>query len=266
MHKTPDTSVLLLHGAWQGAWVWDSQLAPLTAAGFNPSALDLPGNGADGRPPDTVKFADHIAHARATLLASPAPVHIVAHSGSGVLATQLAEDHPEKVSQIIYVAGMMLPSGITFPEMIAPFVESDPSALGIGAYLHNKPEGSSVPEEAAIQIFYHDCPIDVARNAASRLGIQGPAVRAPRVFHSAERAGQIRRSYIRCDADRSVIPAVQDAMCKAWPGALQVRLASGHAPMLAKPDALSATLLYLLQRGPTKSIPEPIPATASPEP
>ncbi|MBR3371348.1 MAG: alpha/beta hydrolase [Rhodobacteraceae bacterium] len=248
MRKHSQTPVLLLHGAWQGAWVWDSQLAPLLAAGLDPVALDLPGNGADGRAPDAVDFTDHVAHARAALLAASAPVHIVAHSGAGVLATQLAETHPDKVAQVIYVAGMMLPSGVTFPEMVEPFAALDPTAIGIGAFLHMGPGGSSVPQDAAISVFYHDCPPDAARTATTRLTIQGEAVRAPRVFHTAANAGRVARAYIRCGADRSVVPAVQDAMCAAWPGARLRRLECGHAPMLAAPDTLAQTLVGLLAR------------------
>lgn len=246
MPEVPRQPLLLIHGAWQGAWVWDSQLAALSAAGFAPVALDLPGNGTDGRAPETVDFADHVAHARAALLAAPAPVRIIAHSGAGVLATQLAEDHPDRVAQVIHVAGMMLPSGVTFPEMVAPFVAADPAAIGIGAHLQTGQGGTSVPQDAALSIFYHDCPPGAARAAAARLTVQGEAVRAPRVFHSPERAGRVPRAYIRCGADRSVVPAVQDAMCTAWPGARPARLSCGHAPMLAAPDALSAMLLDLL--------------------
>lgn len=242
-----DAPLLLIHGAWQGAWVWDSQIPALSKAGFDVTALDLPGNGTDGRAPATVTFADHVACSRAALVAAPAPVRIIAHSGAGVLATQLAEDHPEKVAQIIYVAGMMLPSGVTFPEMAAPFVEIDPAAIGIGGALEAVPGGTAVPQDAAIRIFYHDCPPDAARAASARLTVQGEGVRAPRVFHSHARAGQVARAYIRCGADRSVVPEVQDAMCKAWPGAQSRRLACGHAPMLAVPEALSATLIDLMK-------------------
>lgn len=246
MRNSVNTPVMLLHGAWQGAWVWDSQIPALVAAGFDPIALDLPGNGADGRAPHAVDFADHVAHARAALLDASAPVQIVAHSGAGVLATQLAENHPDKVAQVIYVAGMMLPSGVTFPEMVAPFVETDATAIGIGAFLHMMSRGSSVPQDAAQQIFYHDCPPDAARTAAMRLTIQGEAVRAPRVFHTPRNAGRVPRAYIRCGADRSVVPAVQDAMCNAWPGARLRQLDCGHAPMLAAPDRLAQTLVGLL--------------------
>jgi pimeloyl-ACP methyl ester carboxylesterase len=242
-------TLLLIHGAWQGAWVWDSQIPALQAAGYGTVALDLPGNGADGRAPGAVTFDDHVAHARAALRMAPGPVAIVAHSGAGVLATRLAEDHPDAIARIVYVAGMMLPSGAEFGEFIAPFVAADPDAIGIGRHLEPVPGGTRVPEDAALRIFYHDCPPDAARAAARRLTVQGEAVRAPRVHHTAGRAGRVPRAYIRCGADRSVVPAVQDAMCAAWPGARGLQLDCGHAPMLAASAALSAALLQALRPG-----------------
>lgn len=237
---------ILIHGAWQGSWVWPSQTGALTAAGWRCTALDLPGNGVDGQPPERVTFADHVAHARAALMACEGQAVLVAHSGAGVLATQLAQDHPDRVARIVYVCGMMLPSGVDFPEMIAPFVAADPTAIGIGAHLDPVPGGSRVPAAAALEIFYHDCPPDTARAAAARLTPQPEGVRAPRVSHSPDRFGRVPRAYIRCGADRSVVPAVQDAMLAALPGAALRRLDCGHAPMLAAPQALAAALLELM--------------------
>lgn len=238
--------MLLIQGAWQGAWVWDGLLGPLRAAGWAPAAPDLPGNGADGRAPGDVTFDDHAAHARAALPAT-GPLRIVAHSGGGVLATRLAEEMPERVAQITYVAGMMLPSDVTFPEVMEPFA-GDPRAAGITAHLEAVPGGTRVPEAAALEVFYHDAPPEAAAAAARRLTPQGCAVRAPRVRHTAERAGRVPRAYLRCGRDRSVLPLVQDAMCEAWPGAEVHRLDCGHAPMLAAPDALEAALLRVLRR------------------
>ena len=40
--------VVLVHGAWAGAWVWDTMLGPLRAAGHTPHPLALPGVGTWG--------------------------------------------------------------------------------------------------------------------------------------------------------------------------------------------------------------------------
>ena len=43
--------VILIHGAWQGSWVWARLTPYLHAAGFDAHAVDLPGNGVDGTDP-----------------------------------------------------------------------------------------------------------------------------------------------------------------------------------------------------------------------
>lgn len=238
--------VILLHGAWQGAWVWDGLVPVLSAAGWAPVAPDLPGNGADGRSPGDVTFDDHIGHVQSLILPAETPVRLIAHSGAGVLATALAERHPDRIAGIVAICAMLLPSGVTFPEFTTPFVAADPAAQGIGPWLEQAPGGTRVPAVAARHVFYHDAPDAAARSAAARLTVQGHAVRAPRVDWTADRAGRVSTGYIRCGADRSVLPAVQDAMCATRRLTRIIPLPTGHAPMLADPSALARATLDLL--------------------
>jgi len=41
----------LIHGAWQGAWVWQKLTPLIEAAGHAAVAVDLPGDGHDDTPP-----------------------------------------------------------------------------------------------------------------------------------------------------------------------------------------------------------------------
>jgi pimeloyl-ACP methyl ester carboxylesterase len=36
---------ILIHGAWQGAWAWETIVPRLEALGHDAIAVDLPGNG-----------------------------------------------------------------------------------------------------------------------------------------------------------------------------------------------------------------------------
>lgn len=237
--------VVLIHGAWQGAWVWDAVVPMLEAEGWTCHAVDLPGNGADGRGPGRASFDDHRTHLARIIEYCHRPVRLVAHSGGGVLASQIAEDLPDQVAQVVYVCGMMLPSGVAFHDFIEPFVAADPAAIGIGAHLDTVPGGTRVRPEAAMEIFYHDCPPEAARAAAARLTVQPEGVRAPKA-RLTERFLRARRAYIECLADRSVVLPVQREMQRQVPGAVTASLPSGHAPMLAMPDALAHTLLGCL--------------------
>src|SRR5580692_10957430 len=74
-------SIVLVHGAWHGAWAWERVLPLLTAAGVACRALDLPGHGEDGGP-----FGDldaDIARVRETLDEVDGDAVLVGHSYGG---------------------------------------------------------------------------------------------------------------------------------------------------------------------------------------
>jgi hypothetical protein len=43
--------ILLIHGAWHGAWCWKRVLAPLRVLGYEPETIDLPGHSGSTKPP-----------------------------------------------------------------------------------------------------------------------------------------------------------------------------------------------------------------------
>jgi pimeloyl-ACP methyl ester carboxylesterase len=53
---------VLIHGAWQGSWVWHDFAPFLREAGIEPHAVDLPGNGTDDTPLHEVNIERYIGH------------------------------------------------------------------------------------------------------------------------------------------------------------------------------------------------------------
>jgi pimeloyl-ACP methyl ester carboxylesterase len=49
------------------------------------------------------------------------PVSLIAHSGGGMTASQVAELAPDLVTGIVYVDGFMLPDGGSFAELVAAY-------------------------------------------------------------------------------------------------------------------------------------------------
>lgn len=244
MADRPDPrEVVLVHGAWLGAWIWQGVIPRLEAAGWTCHAVDLPGNGAERAAAPS--FDTHRAHLARVIEYCHRPVHVVAHGGGGAIASQIAEDLPDDVVQVVYVSGTMLPSGVSFPELLAPVAAADPRALGLGAHLEAVPGGTRVPEAAARELLFHDCAPEVARSAAARMTVWPEAVQAPRPRLTG-RFLRARRTYVECLADRSIVLPVQRAMQARTPGAETVSLPSGHAPMLSMPERLADTLLACL--------------------
>jgi pimeloyl-ACP methyl ester carboxylesterase len=242
-------AAVLLHGAWQGSWAWDRLTPLLTEAGIESRALDLPGNGRDETKASDVSLALYVAHVCQRIDGIDGRVVLVAHSGGGLVASQVAEAVPERIAGIVYVAGMMLPSGVAFADLTAELIRDDPRAAGIGPHLVWAPDRltSRVPEGAALHFFFHDCPAVFARAAARRLVPHPEGGRAVRPSLTPERFGRIPRLYVETLHDRSVVLAAQRRMQALVPGAAVASLPTGHAPQLAAPDKLAACLIPWLR-------------------
>lgn len=252
------TPVLLIHGAWQGSWAWDAFAPRLEAAGHRVVAVDLPGNGADATPPAAVTLELYVAHVLG-LLEGLGRAHVIGHSGGGIIASAVAEAAPERVASLTYVAGMMLPSGMAFADLVAEALPAHPEVAGIGPHLVWSADRltSSVPRAAALACFFDDCPPEAAEAAAARLTPQPEGGRAVSARLTAERFGAVPRLYVEAAADHSVAPLLQRRMQALVPGAEIAVLPTGHAPQLAAPRLLAeAVLPFLAQHEATLSLTE----------
>ncbi len=237
---------LLLHGAWAGRWVWDGVAPRLEGAGHAVVAPDLP-----GRPPwaetDAVTASDMADHALAALAGRAGPFVIVGHSGGGIIATMVAERlvtrQPGSVAGVVFLAGMMLPSGMGFPE--ACTIAGAPPPQGIEPFLRPTADGlgTFVPPEAAEAIFFQCADPSDARAASARLNAQRNTSWMIAPTWTAEGAGTVRRLYIEALQDRSVPLAVQRTMQRLVTGAGVATLDTDHAPQLSCPDRVAELLL-----------------------
>ncbi|NHN83404.1 alpha/beta fold hydrolase [Acetobacter musti] len=251
--SSPDP-LLLIHDAWQGAWVWDAFLDALSrrdGGRREAIAVDLPGNGADGTPPGSASLTAYLDHLDRVIADLGRPFSIVAHSGGGVVASALAERHPDLVRRLVYVAGMMLPSETGFTEIVGHLLPADPAAAGITPWLDwpAKGEISVVPPEVAVAFFLQDYPAALAVPASRRFTPQGEQGRALTARLTPERFGRIPRLYVQATQDRSVTLPLQKLMCELLPGAVIRSVDTGHAPHIVAPEVLLDAILPFLDAG-----------------
>jgi pimeloyl-ACP methyl ester carboxylesterase len=243
--------VILVHGAWQGSWAWDRLLPVLAEAGISAEAIDLPGNGTDSTPPGDVTLDLYVEYVGRTIRTGGGPVHLIGHSGGGVVASQVAEIFRTDVCGVVYVAGMMLPDRGKFGDVVGPLVAENPAAAGIRPHLVWSQDGliSTVPANAAREIFFHDCSPDDAKGACARLSPQPDGGRAISPRLTSERFGTVPRLYVEARNDRSVVLAAQRQMQFLVPGADVVCLDSGHVPQLSMPGKLADCVIpWLMSR------------------
>lgn len=244
--------MVLIHGAWQGSWAFDAWRPWLATAGWRVHGIDLPGNGHTParvrRPATLAGYTDHVCDVLAAL---DRPAVVLGHSGGGIVASQVAEALPDRVAALVYLVGMMLPSGLSYADLIAQASADDPDWIyrGIAPHLRWSADGSAsaVDPDGALEIFLHDCPPAAARAVAALLTPQPESGRAMVNELSGPRFGRVPRVYVACRDDRSVPWALQQRMLRLQPPQAQIVMDCGHVPQLACPAALTQALLPALE-------------------
>ncbi len=99
--------MLLIPGAWMGAWIWNDTIERLDRRGAMARTLTL--SGLDSETPRgelaEVRLADHVDDAVRAAEAIDQPLMVVGHSYSGVIAGMVADHLPDRVAHTAIVAG-----------------------------------------------------------------------------------------------------------------------------------------------------------------
>jgi pimeloyl-ACP methyl ester carboxylesterase len=226
---------VLVHGAWHGAWCWEKVVPLLAARGHRVRAIDLPGHGADPKPPGAVSWDDYVDRMGETLADAAEPPILVGHSLGGAVITGAADRWPEQIRALVYLCAL-LPDA---PDFFARFQ----AAPALTAGIRPSPDGSVLELDPAVvrDAFYHDCSDDDAARAAARLRPQ-PARAFQMSFELAPaRFGRVPRHYVECLQDRAIDIAAQRAMHGAMPCTVHT-LDASHSPFFSMPGALVEVL------------------------
>lgn len=227
---------LLIHGASHGAWCWD-RLAPcLQKQGHEVKAIDLPSHGDDPTPTGDVTMNDYVT---AALDAMAPETILVGHSLGGLTITLAAAKAPEKTRALVYLCALVPQQGKAFADFrndaISPAVSETQTVDRAAGATH------VIPDKAA-DVFYFDCSEEDRAFALARLS---PQPIAPLIEPLEFDVPNCPRHYIRCQTDRVVMPAYQQAVSENWPHVHTMQ--TGHSPFFSDPTGLAAILHRIAQ-------------------
>lgn len=220
--------IILVHGAWVGAWEFDPLVQILRERGWEVDALELPSTGG------AESMIQDAAAITAAIDSADGPVVLVGHSYGGVPVTE-AGDHPA-VERVVYVAAFALDAG---ESVITSMGGALPGVWGISD--DQLTLGRNRDER--VEMIAADMPPGVPREASEQLADlfrpQSLASFRDTVSSVAWRAKPA--TYILTENDAVVPPAFQESLA-VRSGAEIVRVAHGHAPFQEDPAGFADLL------------------------
>ena len=219
---------VLVHGMCCGAWCWDYLTPPLSALGHECVAVDLP---CDDPQAGFAVYARRVTAA----LGKRDDVILVGHSLGGLTIPVVAADR--QVRRLVYLCAGLPRPGVSWMDQESgdPTLAHEPAFVPV---VHD--DGTtSVPEQGAIDGFFHDCRPQVQRWAIAHLRRQGwlpfieptPLARLP----------DVPSSVILARED-PILPTAYTRQTAQQLGVVAIELDGGHSPLLARPEELAHEL------------------------
>ena len=233
--------IVLVHGAFAGAWIWEPLAPLLEAQGHTVEAPDLPGHG-DDRTPVAEVTLDAYAERLCEVLGERAePAVVVAQSMGGMVATQAAARCAERIQAIVYVAAFVPQDGQSLVALTR-LPEGAGDQTQANMVVEGDPPMATVPDEVTRRTTFAACSDEVAAWALPR---RRPQPLLP-FTQPAELAGldlaAIPRSYVLCTQDQSIPPPLQRRMLETAGCEPVIELDTDHVPHLSRPAELAAIL------------------------
>ena len=221
-------TLLLVHGAFAGAWIWEPALDPLRQRGVRVEVIErLPSAGTD--PSALGDLGDDAAHVRARVDQIAGPVVLCGHSYGGMVITELS-DHPA-VTHSVYLAALWPGEGQSVTDLGGGRLPDWVVDRGDGSF------AVSDDVEVVRQALFADLDPDRAADAHARMVLQSAAsCLAP----SGASSPLHPATYVLCSEDQMLPIEAQEAIAAAADHT--VRLYSAHCPQLSSPEQLADVL------------------------
>jgi pimeloyl-ACP methyl ester carboxylesterase len=214
--------LLLVHGAFHGAWCWQRLTPKLERLGISCQTLDLPFTSTE----------DDVATVRRFIDRSDENVTVLGHSfGGAVISAAAAEGGAPygRAASLIFLTAFM-----TAPDQVVDFS----GAPGI-AEIHLGEVTASVDSRAARSFFYNRCSTEDTEWATAQLRPMPTSVLiAPPPPSPAWQV--LPSTYIVCTDDRILSQTAQEQMAENADSTM--RMESDHSPFMSCPDELAAVL------------------------
>ncbi|KAF0233911.1 MAG: hypothetical protein FD177_1323 [Desulfovibrionaceae bacterium] len=233
---------ILIHGAFQGSWVWKTTADMLRYAGHNVLTPGLTGLGDRAhllrKDLSLAHYVDDVVNA--ACFAHTGPAIFVGHSFSGLVATAAAARLEGLACGLIYVDALIPEPGKAFRDMAGTEF-----SMVLAAHVHD----GWLVRPWPLPVFGVAGSV-LAEDFAARLTSTPLAAFTDQYDFPHPDAG-LPRAFIRCTRNQNPLIVAQAAKAREY-GFDYLEIDSGHAPMITAPDLLADALARCAARMPLK--------------
>ena len=238
--STPPNTYVLVHGAWQAPYVWNTVKTNLEKQGQKVIVVELPGHGSDNTPTHTLSldvYRDKVIDAINT---TDGKVILVGHSMAGMVISNVAEKVPSKINKLVFIGAFLPESG----QSLGDLAQLDAgSQLGASLVQSADQLTFDIKSENLVHLFIND-----GSQAAKDLVVNNyrpePAIPlGNKITLTAQNFGSVQKIYIKTLQDIVISPGFQDQMISKAGISKVYEVNTSHSPFLSKPNAISDLLI-----------------------
>jgi len=234
--------VVLVHGAWESGDIW-SELIPLLHSN-NVAAPVLLGHGGDKfTDPSTITLADYVAQVERVVQNLTRPVMLVGHSFGGITVSQVAENIPENIRVLVYIAAFLPQDKDSLQTLAGLDTDSElPPFIQFSQFYNNLTAGAE-------NIFLGGCDVNqtlIQATTNDLLMEREPLIPQADRVSLTEKFANLPKFYISTALDKAVSPKFQMWMVDRVGVNQVLTLQSGHLPMICDTQDLANDLNALI--------------------
>jgi pimeloyl-ACP methyl ester carboxylesterase len=234
---------VFVHGAMVDGTAWYKIVKPLENAGNKVIVLNLPAHGKDDTKISDVTYATYLKIIADSVNQQPEKVILVGHSMAGLLIASIAEQIPNKIEKLVFVAAFIPQNG---DNVFGLNGKDTSSQFGSNLIVAADQSNAKLKTDKTQPVFCSDCSSEDISLLTLSQKAEPLAPLAEKITLTDNNYNSIPKYIIQTELDNAITFGFQKEMAFSAQNVAKIyTLKSSHLPFLSKPKELVKILSTL---------------------
>lgn len=230
---------VLVHGAWADESAWGFVRNEL-AKKANVVVVNLPAHGIDLTAADRVSLKDYVKTVTDIINRQAGKVILVGHSMAGIVVSQVAENIPDRIDKLVYVAAYLPRNG---EDLLSLSKKDVQSKAAVALEFNEDFTAAVIKKETIASAVCNDCPDFMKEVLVKYHKAEPTKPLGEKVVLTKARFGAVSKYYIHTTQDEAVGYELQKQMVKNNGTIKKIfEMHTSHLPFVVQPAAFAAIL------------------------